>query len=263
MIKQSRLLTYAVSAFLLLLLTAPSWAADGTIQINQSKANAGGVTQGDSPGFPVTISKSGSYRLSGNLTVPDVNTTAVEITSGDVTLDLNGFAIIGPATCVEFICLSGSGKGVSGLSELSNVTVINGVVRGMGSHGVALGAHSRVENIHALNNGRIGIFAGPGSIVTGNTVAQNGSSGIEIHSSTVTGNTVLKNGSNGIEVVTGSCVVIGNTVEQNFGYGLSLNLYSGYGNNSINANNGGDNHPQVSDGRKLGTNVCGGDTTCP
>ena len=50
---------------------------------------AGNVTPGDTPGFPVTISKAGSYRLSGNLTVPNKDTTAILIVADDVTLDLN------------------------------------------------------------------------------------------------------------------------------------------------------------------------------
>src|SRR5687768_8687838 len=45
-------------------------AIDGEVLIDQTKAQAGGVTPGDDPGFPVTISKSGVYKLSGNLVVP-------------------------------------------------------------------------------------------------------------------------------------------------------------------------------------------------
>ena len=37
-------------------------AADGVIEINQARARAGGVSADDEPGFPVTPSRSGSYR---------------------------------------------------------------------------------------------------------------------------------------------------------------------------------------------------------
>ena len=50
---------------------------DGVVYIDQNRAAAGGITPGDLAGFPVTIAQSGSYRLSGNLTVPDLNTTAI------------------------------------------------------------------------------------------------------------------------------------------------------------------------------------------
>jgi hypothetical protein len=71
------------------------------VLIDQKHALAGGVTPGDAPGFPVTISQPGSYRLSGNPTVPDLNTTAIHITADRVTLDLNGFSISGPAACTS------------------------------------------------------------------------------------------------------------------------------------------------------------------
>ena len=68
----------------LLMGTALQWgagdaahAADGAILINQQKAQTGSVTTGDTAGFPVTLSQPGSYVLSGNLTVPDQNTTAI------------------------------------------------------------------------------------------------------------------------------------------------------------------------------------------
>lgn len=65
-----------------------------------NRALNGNVTPGDSAGFPVTISLPGSYRLSGNLTVPDADTDAILITADNITLDLNGFTIAGPTICI-------------------------------------------------------------------------------------------------------------------------------------------------------------------
>jgi hypothetical protein len=109
-------------------------AMDGTKLISQNNALAGNVTPGDAPGFPVTISVRGSYVLSSNLTVPDANTTAIEITVEDVTLDLNGFTIQGPTVCEGFprVCApTGSGTGVETafLSFIRNIAVVNGTVR--------------------------------------------------------------------------------------------------------------------------------------
>jgi len=39
--------------------------ACGPIIINEAKAIAGGITPGDDPGFPITISKPGVYQLAG------------------------------------------------------------------------------------------------------------------------------------------------------------------------------------------------------
>src|SRR5262245_24689246 len=84
-------------------LAVPALAVDGAIEFNQAAVSAGGITPGDTPGFPATLSLPGSYRLTGNLDLrgepSPPNTTAVEITAKDVTLDLNGFAIIGNAVC--------------------------------------------------------------------------------------------------------------------------------------------------------------------
>ncbi|HEX3878642.1 MAG TPA: hypothetical protein VHW24_16755 [Bryobacteraceae bacterium] len=93
----------------------------------------------------MTISQAGSYRLSGNLTAPDINTTAIVITADGVTLDLNGFSISGPVVCTEFppSCpASGSGIGVqasslNGLPGPRGVRIFNGSVRGMGGMGIS------------------------------------------------------------------------------------------------------------------------------
>src|SRR6266481_1804172 len=70
-------------------LAASAGAVDGTIEINQAKVLATG-------GFPYTISNTGSYRLTGNLTVSGSSLNAIDVNASHVTIDLNGFSIIGP-----------------------------------------------------------------------------------------------------------------------------------------------------------------------
>ena len=79
-------------------LASPALAVDGVVEINQARAEAGGVTATDTPGFPVTIDQSGSYRLTGNLTVSSATTEAIEVRDDRVTIDLNGFSIVGPGS---------------------------------------------------------------------------------------------------------------------------------------------------------------------
>src|SRR5262245_58659019 len=90
-------------------------AVDGQVLITQARALAGGVTAGDTPGFPVTISEPGSYKPGSNLIVPDGNTDGIVITTSHVTIDLNGFAILGPVDCSGgFLCAGeGSGRGIA------------------------------------------------------------------------------------------------------------------------------------------------------
>ena len=129
-------------------------AVDGVVLINQSTITNGlpnCPTAGS--GALAVICQSGSYRLSGNLTVPDINTTAIQITSDDVTLDPNGFAILGPVACnhraVPVVCtVKGLGMGPGILSFSNNVSVSNGDITGMGSNGIVLeGTGGRIDGL--------------------------------------------------------------------------------------------------------------------
>jgi hypothetical protein len=181
-------------------LTCPALAVDGVVLINQSNALAGNVTPGDAPGFPVTISVSGSYRLSSNLTVPDANTTAIQINTDNVTIDLNGFSILGPVvcSCCPTSCSPNNGSGVGITSSNSNITISNGIVRGFGTSGISLiGAAGRVEGVTASNNNQNGISIGGGpGIVSLCHANLNGMDGIS-GTGTVSNSAALFNGRHG------------------------------------------------------------------
>jgi hypothetical protein len=162
----------------------PAFAVDGIVLINQSTVMSAG-------GFPYTISSPGSYRLSGNLVVPDANTTAIKITASNVTIDLNGFSILGPTVCTGYPATTcspaGQGSGIDGTyfnpstgSGLSNITVTNGIVKGMGAYGVSLDGcfGCNVEKITASHSGTIGILIYFGR-VSDNTASYNGLRGIQ------------------------------------------------------------------------------------
>jgi hypothetical protein len=208
-------------------LSSNMYAVDGVVLIDQNRALAGNVTPGDTPGFPVTISVAGSYRLAGNLTVPDTNTTAILVTADNVTIDLNGFSIVGPTVCVgaplgpvTSCSPTGTGAGVDGGLH-SSITVVNGSVRGMGQAGIILrGNGGSVEKVHADSNGSLGIGVTNGT-VRGNTANFNGGLGIGAGSpSTMSGNTARFNGMDGIHVDCPSSAV-GNAADSNGGQNLS------------------------------------------
>jgi parallel beta-helix repeat protein len=164
----------AVFALLTMVLAPCSFAVDGVVLINQSTAMAAG-------GFPYRITQSGSYRLSGNLTVPDALTTAILVTADNVTIDLNGFSIIGPVVCTGFpttSCNPASNLGKAGTgvdaANFINITVVNGTVRGMGVNGIALGRGGYFEKVHATSNGNVGFFIFCPSVIVGNTAFSNG-----------------------------------------------------------------------------------------
>jgi hypothetical protein len=236
------------------------YAVDGVVLIDQNHALAGNITPGDTPGFPVTISQSGSYRLTGNLTVPDANTTAIQITASYVNLDLNGFSIIGPVVCTSTpaTCPApGQGVGVQGGTggqpSPRGVRVSNGIVRGMGSLGIGLfGGGNVVERITAENNagggiiaagnvfqssanqnGAFGIFA---TIIQDSTADENHDVGIQIDAEggVAIGNAAHINGKEGISSPNGT--VMGNTVTLNKGFGIKAVCPSSIVNNTVVAN---------------------------
>ena len=73
-------------------------ASEPVTVIDQARAYAGSVSPGDAPGFPVTLGRSGHYRLAGDLVVP-VDTSGIVISAQNVTLDLGGHTVGGPVQC--------------------------------------------------------------------------------------------------------------------------------------------------------------------
>jgi hypothetical protein len=283
----------------LALLGNPATASDGVIEINQVAVFAGGITPGDAPGFPATLSLSASYRLTGTLDVTKnaaggtqagaENITAVLITASDATLDLNGFAIVGPVSCSGSpptnprICTpsSGTGRGVDA-QNVEGVTVRNGAIRGMGDVGVRVGTGGHVESVRAADNGDRGIETGDSIVITNCSATGNGDSGISLLSGVVEGSVAFGNGDRGIRAVdatikgnavfnnasggifvTISGTVVGNTSGSNGGAGLNAPVAAGYALNTFDGNNGGNANPQVTGGTQMPPNVCGGDLTCP
>ncbi len=190
---------------MLLALVGPATvlAGDGVLEINQSCA-AVGCFSGDSAGFPVTVSATGSYRLTGNLVLSSENTDAIVVSAHGVSIDLGGFEILGPVTCTgtPLTCTPSSGSG-SGVETTTNairaVSVRNGTIRGTGTYGVWLGDQAEVVGLRLRHNRGGGISVNSGSTVSGNTVYQNGGNGIYAQSgSIVSGNAVNQSGANGI-----------------------------------------------------------------
>ncbi|MFC5474724.1 right-handed parallel beta-helix repeat-containing protein [Paraherbaspirillum soli] len=170
-----------------------------------------------SPGFLVVISEPGSYRLTGNLTVPDANTTAIEINADNVSIDLGGFAILGPAKCSSppVSCLpTGTGNGVHVVYR-DNIAVSNGSIRGMGNYGLYLETRSgRIDKVDLVSNGGGGALLF-GGVISDSSAEANGGAGVFGLDITVRGNLIRNNQHFGLEA-----------------YGLSA-----YANNRLSGNN--------------------------
>lgn len=141
-------------------------AQEGAIEINDARARAGGVTGSDTPGYPVTIDAPGSYRLTGNLGAPDANTDIIRVVAPDVTINLNGFLLLGASSCAQNatgpICTpTGGGRGIH--SNSYGTTIRNGVLQGFASVGIDIvGAAATVEDVSVFGTGGPAISVGEG-----------------------------------------------------------------------------------------------------
>jgi hypothetical protein len=190
------------------LLSIPAFAVDGLKLINQATIVAAG-------GYPYTISQPGSYQLSGNLSVTATAFAGIEITTSNVTLDLNGFTVLcsGVETSAGIETASSSG------AYYNNIQVKNGKVSGCGN-GVLLlyGSNTDVESLlvsgygSSVSGGRLiyGIAVFSGTIRNNNLSSNGNSGGIYLGSGVVS-----SNNSSGDEYgiyVAGQAVVTGNSV---------------------------------------------------
>lgn len=174
------------------------------------------------PRFPIyhygtNLTRSGSYYLATNLvsTSTATNTDGITISTDNVTLDLNGFAIINSA---------GDDTQSDGITFVSrkNVTIRNGTVqgclRGIFANGNCAGV--LVENMRFATNYLRGITLNltpdaPGGIVRNNFVYSTGGTTVGAANQEI----------RGIECCCASFVVENNTVQTVFGKGTA----AGYG----------------------------------
>jgi parallel beta-helix repeat protein len=181
------------------------------------------------------ISAPGSYYLSGNLTgVSGKN--GISINADDVTVDLNGFALIG---------VTGSGDGIVVPAAHRNLRIRNGSAQSWGGNGINCnnatnsqfdhlrvsqnaayglncGAGNVLSEISAEANGLQGIITGARCTLTACYAANNTSDGFFIgNSSTVTASTSVSN-VNGFNT-DNQCTIIGCTAASNSGDGIFPN----------------------------------------
>jgi hypothetical protein len=269
------------------LFAATASAGDGRIEINQARALAGGVTPGDAAGFPVTLSQPGSYVLTGPLSGMNANTSAISITSSFVTLDLNGFDIVGPTTCTgegdAIACAPlGSGRGIDASSAgIGALAIRNGTIRGMGAEGVfidgtgvllhgltlvgngAAGSTTDgdavISSCAALRNNARGFLNGGGTVVVDSIADANGSDGINAGQASVVHRSASNNnGGAGIRVFGGS--VVAQNVANDNAVALSAGSDSvAYGGNNFDDPALGGSGAAV----LVSPNLCGPDSVCP
>ena len=230
--------------------TAPAFASDGQLEINQACAVNTGCFTGDTPGFPVTIIQPGSYRLTGNLdlSAEGVNVSGVVVSVPAVTVDLGGFHIAGPTTCsssgATISCSPTTSKGtdLAGIQFTNNAAaavVQNGIVRNMANYGIVSRATGlRVRDITAIHNANDGINSFKSALVVNSIAIENGQDGIDLNAgSVVDGVTAIGNGKDGVQFAGLGSMVTRTAAQENGRRGFSLTFYSKFGNDNLSHGN--------------------------
>ncbi len=160
--------------------------------------------------IPFTISESGSYYMTGNLTNTSANGDGIIIDADDVSLDLGGFTLSSPLDRRANPLPTRTGDdGIVVLGDQDNIHIFNGTVYGWGGDGInALNAdHSIFERLKVSYNGGDGLVADFGAVISHVTASYNGLDGIEGDDGTViVFSTAIGNGDNGIQTSEGSHV---------------------------------------------------------
>ena len=217
------------------LISASALASDGTIEINQLCVNTG-CFDGDTAGFPVQITSPGSYRLTSDLDVRSLsspqNRDAIAISSNNVSLDLNGFSLIGPVSCsgaTPTCSPLGSGIGIVGTTLIRNITIENGAIVGFGEDGINInGSPILIRDMQINNNSDAGIVAISGGRFLDNDISGNGGIGIDTsNTGLILNSRFSNNGAEGVDA--GACgnnifVLNGASGQQSCDAQISTNL---------------------------------------
>ena len=157
------------------------------------------------------ISAPGSYYLTGNLTGV-TNKNGIAINADNVTVDLNGFALMG---------VTGSLSGIYVPAAHRNLRVHNGSAQNWGGNGIDCyqASNSQFDHLRVSQNAVTGLVCGNGNVL--NTCsAETNAYGIDAGDQiTLTGCTAVNNGHNGL-IAGFDSTMTACTATGNGGYGL-------------------------------------------
>ena len=148
--------------------------------------------------LPYDISIPGSYYVTAHLT----GMTGINITTSNVTLDLNGYTIKG--------LLGNTSQGIEITAAASNLHVMNGGITHWGREGIKAGlaTNSSFTQLRLLHNTYDGIVAGNNNLISFVVAANNNFDGIDMGKSAVIYHcTAVDNLNDGIEADAGSSLM--------------------------------------------------------
>jgi parallel beta-helix repeat protein len=157
------------------------------------------------------INAPGSYYLASDVTAPD-GVFGIQVQASDVTIDLNGFSIIGQGSAA-------SAGGIMVHDAQQNICIKNGTITGFHAAGITGDiSSSRFEKLIVSKNTGIGISISNDSEVRDCVITQNTGGGVLVgYGCRIVQSIVTSNGGRGIEGVdhntVESCTIVGNNVQ--------------------------------------------------
>ena len=226
MIARSTVLILLIAAAALALSGVAASALDGEVLISQSAATAGGVTPGDAAGFPITISRTGKYKLIGNLNVP-AGTDGFVVTADNVTIDFNGFRMANGRFGVN-------AAGADGL------TVLNGTITNFSSNAIRARGFAVVQDMQVVNNGLMGVKLDNNGRVIRSTISGNHSVNVYCVSRCLIAHNVISASETetgvGLYTAAGGHLVLDNVITDNVAMAIYTEGEMAYANNTITGN---------------------------
>ncbi len=228
-----------------------SGTCNQSVTVVQSQSN--GDTRIVITSLPFIAEFAGSYIFASNLTHTTTDPgSCITINADNVTIDLNGFSLIGSGQTAGCDChgISTGGK--------SNIKILNGTISDFAGNGIYdLSPNANgvsIQNITTASNGGHGIFLnGNSHTVTKSVVYNNLTGGVFVqNSSKILTNTVYSNTGPGITTENGATILT-NTVYANTGAGISTINGSTLNQNTVYQNTG--NGIIVNDGCTLSSNT--------
>ncbi|MHC4977203.1 MAG: right-handed parallel beta-helix repeat-containing protein, partial [Planctomycetota bacterium] len=170
-----------------------------------------------------------AYKLTSNLTGV-AGQPGIVVGADNVTIDLNGFALIGDLAATNAI----QPLVVPGFTNYENFAVFNGHIDGWGGHGIASYAsggfvdeariqYMRIDNIGVNGCGQFGILGSSGNVITNCRATNNGGIGISLsnYGGVLEGCVAYNNSDHGFSVAEGS-VLTNCASNENDGAGIRV-----------------------------------------
>ncbi|GMV26786.1 MAG: hypothetical protein AMXMBFR58_28170 [Phycisphaerae bacterium] len=192
----------------------PVSASFKTLQQVEPRIPLSDATTPGNASFVYRITEPGSYYLTANVE-GTLTKGGIEIAASGVTIDLNGFEVIG----------AGAQAGIRAISSnYANAAVYNGTVRNWGGNGVDLNniSGSVVRDVVVADCGGYGIAVNGGGLLSGCVATGNGGTGMRVLNGSRAENCTARANTGQGFYVTGAATISGCVSTSNLWHGIEV-----------------------------------------